>query len=180
MTRTTERSSAASSAPATQILARPTASPGTSSPPSARCRTSIALKYLVHRMMCASFTTDWKNFGNYGRENHPNGCADHGLPLAQRHAQPVWTERGDPVRERPASRARVLPAARQPEHGVLPQPARTPRLPGGEGLLRAGRARPVLLRVHHEPERPRVFQEVPLPELPRRVQVLHLVHAQDV
>ena len=36
------------------------------------------------------------------------------------------------------------------------------------------------VRVHQEALRPRVLEEVPLPDVPRRVQVLHVVHAEDV
>ena len=39
-------------------------------------------------------------------------------------------ERRDPVRRGPRGRAPVLPAARQPEHGLLPRPRGEARLPG--------------------------------------------------
>ncbi len=67
-----------------------------------------------------------------------------------------------------------------PQHGVLPLPAREARLPGREQLLREGRPRPVRLLVHRVALGSGLREEVPLPDLPRRVQVLHLVHAQDV
>ena len=66
-----------------------------------------------------------------------------GLPLAQRDAEPVRRGRQDPVRRRPRGGAGVLPAARQPEHGVLPLPQGASRLPRREGVLRARRARAV-------------------------------------
>ena len=46
-------------------------------------------------------------------------------------------ERQDPVRRGHAGGAGVLPAARQPEHRVLPLPQGAARLPGREGVLRA-------------------------------------------
>ncbi len=42
------------------------------------------------------------------------------------------------------------------------------------------RAREVPVRVHSEAQRPGVFEEVPLRDLPRGVQVLHELHAEDL
>ena len=103
-----------------------------------------------------------------------------GLPLPQRDAEPVRRGRQDPVRRRQARGAGVLPAAREPEHGVLPLAQGAPRLPGREGVLRAGGAREVPVRVHPEAQRPRLLEEVPLRDVPRRVQVLHELHAEDL
>ena len=60
-----------------------------------------------------------------------------GLPRAQRDAESVRRRRQDSVRQGPRGRASVLPAARQPEHGVLPQSGREARLPDQGELLRA-------------------------------------------
>ena len=103
-----------------------------------------------------------------------------GLPRAERDAESVRRRRQDPVRQGPRSRASVLPAARQPEHGLLPQSGREARLPDQGELLRARGARPVQPQLRQDAAGSRLRQEVPVPDLPRRVQVLHLLHAEDV
>ncbi|KAJ1680705.1 hypothetical protein LUZ63_024075 [Rhynchospora breviuscula] len=54
------------------------------------------------------------------------------------------------------------------------------RLPGREGVLRAHRTREVLDGVHPGAQRPRVRREVPFRDLPRRLQVLHELHVEDL
>ena len=102
------------------------------------------------------------------------------LPRAQRDAEPLRRRRQDSVRKGPGSRAPVLPRARQPEHGVLPRHRREARLPDQGELLRARGARPVLAQLRQDAAGPGLCQEVPLPDVPRRVQVLHQLHAEDV
>ena len=57
---------------------------------------------------------------------------------------------------------------------------REARLPHQGELLRARGSRPVLAQLRQEPARSRVRQEVPVPDLPGRVQVLHLLHAENL
>ena len=57
---------------------------------------------------------------------------------------------------------------------------REARLPDQGELLRARGSRPVLAQLRQDAAGPRLRQEVPVPDVPRRVQVLHLLHAEDV
>jgi ribonucleoside-diphosphate reductase protein NrdI len=49
-----------------------------------------------------------------------------------------------------------------------------------EGLLRARGSRPVFVQLRARSVRSRLCEEVPLPDLPRGVQVLHQLHAEDL
>ncbi len=107
-------------------------------------------------------------------------AARDGLPRAQRDAESVRRGRQDSVRQGSRSRAPVLPGAREPEHGVLPRSGREARLPDQGELLRARGARPILAQLRQDTHQSRLRQEVPLPDVPRRVQVLHQLHAEDL
>lgn len=65
------------------------------------------------------------------------------------------------------------------QNTVFFQSGREARLPDPRELLRARGARPVLAQLRPHPAGSRLRQEVPLPDLRRRHQVLHLLVAED-
>ena len=105
----------------------------TSSPASAAFRTCTASNSWAPRTTSSPSATGLPTSGRTRRGTNRHSCraCNHqrtqraargdGLPRAQRDAEPVRRRRQDPVRQGPGGRARVLPAARQPEHGVLPR-----------------------------------------------------------
>src|SRR5471030_720630 len=132
----TVHSSAALLPPGIPISAQRIALPVTSLPKSVRCLTCTALNCWVRRKTLQRLHRELLNFGNDRNESHRGGHLQPRLSSAQRQFVSVRCRCPLPVRQRPAGRASVFSATREPKHGVFPQSGGETALSGGRRLLR--------------------------------------------